>query len=136
MDKPHRRPKILLVDDEESVREAIKFALDKWYNITTFDKTAVALELLQYEKFDLVLLDIVISGEGEEGSLNALRFIGEEYPGLPVIILSGSVKWMQRWGELKQLGAVGYLSKPFSQERAKEIIDRCLKGEKIDKVWY
>lgn len=36
---------------------------------------------------------------------------------------------------LKELGACGYLSKPFDRDKAKEIITRCLAGEKIDKIW-
>lgn len=72
MNESHKKPKILLIEDEESVREAIKFVLDKWYDVTAFDKTIPALELLQYEKFNIVLLDIIIRGEGEEGSLNVL----------------------------------------------------------------
>lgn len=135
MNNSQKRPKVLLIEDEESVREAIKFTIDKWYDVTPFDKTVTALEILRYEKFDLVLLDIVIRGEGEEGSINFLKFVNEEYPGLPIILLSGSIRWMLRWEELKKLGAAGYLGKPFSQEKAKEIIDRCLKGEKMDSVW-
>lgn len=131
----NKNPKILLVEDEESVREAIKFTLDKWYDVIAFDKTVTALELLQHEKFDIVLLDIVIRGEGEEGSINALKFIAEKYPGLPVVMLSGSIRWMQRWDELKRIGAAGYLGKPFEQSRAKELIDRCIKGEKMGEVW-
>lgn len=129
------KPKILLVDDEETVRIAGKYALETWFSVTAVENTAKARELLQKETFNLILLDIFITGEGQEGSIELLKFINKEYPAIPVVILSGTVSWMQKWDELKQLGASAFLSKPFSMEKIKEIIDKCLNGEKIDNVW-
>lgn len=126
--------RILLVEDEESVRDAIKFTLSSWYDVTGIDKTIKALEILEKEKIDLVLLDMFIRGEGEEGSLNALRTINEKYPKLPVIVLTGSVVWRHKWPELVELGAYGYISKPFDRDKIREIIERCLKGEKMKEI--
>lgn len=128
-------PRVLLIEDEESVREAIKFTLESWCDVTPLSRTMPAIELLKKESFDIVLLDIVIRGEGEEGSLNLLKLIKKKYPKLPVIVLSGSVTWMSKWHELKELGACGYLSKPFDKDKADEIIKRCISGEKMDTVW-
>lgn len=122
------KPKILLVDDEESVRMSGQLALENWFSVITAETTAKALELLKRERFDLVILDMLIKDEGPESGIEALKIIHREYPGLPVIIISGTVTWMQKWDELKQFGAAGYLSKPFERTKIKELIERCLTG--------
>lgn len=129
------KPKILLVDDEEGIRLAVKYSLDDWFSVTSVATTAEARELLKKEKFNLVLLDIFITGEGQEASIETLKFITKEYPALPVVILSGTVSWMQKWDELKQLGASAYLSKPFERSKIKEIADKCISGQKMDTIW-
>lgn len=128
------KPKVLIVDDEESIRMSARYSLENWFNITESATTAKALELLEEEHFDLVLLDIVIKNESAEAGLDALKIINKKYPNLPVIMLSGSLSWMQRWGELKQFGAFGYLSKPFDRGTAKRIMERCLMGERLENV--
>lgn len=122
------KPKILLVDDEESVRMSGQLALENWFNVVTVETTAKALELLRKDKFDLIILDMLIKDEGPESGKEALKIIHSEYSSLPVIIISGTVTWMQKWDELKQLGATGYLSKPFERVKIKELIERCLTG--------
>lgn len=120
---------MLLVEDDDSVREATKIALSLWYDITDFDKCSKALEHLEKEKFDLVLLDIIIRDEGYESGIEALKTINHKYPSLPVIMFSGSVTWMQRWEMLKKHGASAFLNKPFNINEAKETIDSCIKSK-------
>lgn len=127
------KPKVLLVDDEDAIRMSATFALEAWYEITAVGTTRKALELLEKDRFDLVLLDIIIRGEGEEAGITALKVINEKYPGLPVIMVSGSLTWIPQWEKLQQLGANGYLLKPYERDRFRDIIERCLNGEKIDK---
>lgn len=124
------KPKILLVDDEEGTRIAGKYALEKWYDVTCAETTPKALELLQNNRFDLVLLDMRI--ETPESGINVLKVISKDYLQLPVVILTGTVTWAQKWDELKYLGASGFLVKPFEQSRIKGIVERCLNGEKMD----
>lgn len=128
------KPKVLLIEDEEAIRMSTKYSLGDWFNITESETTAKGLGLLEKEHFDIVLLDIVIENEGRESGINALKIINKKFPNLPVIILSGSLSWMQRWRELKGLGAFGYLSKPFDRIEAKRVIEMCLKGERMEKL--
>lgn len=123
----NEKPKILLVDDEEAIRLSGKYILDTWFSITTTETTAKALELIRKDRFDLILLDIMIRDEGPEKGIEALKIIKKEYPDIPVIILSGSVTWMQKWDELKRLGASAFLDKPFEKDEIKNIVDSCLK---------
>lgn len=129
------KPKILVVDDEESIRLSTKYMLDAWFDVITAPTTTKALDLIEKEKFDLIFLDIMIRGEPPGSSLEALNFIYKEYPSIPVVILSGTVTWMQKWDELRQHGASAFLGKPFERSKIKEIVERCLKGEKMDSIW-
>lgn len=124
-----------MVEDDESSRISGKYALDEWYDIITTETAAKALTLLEKERFDLVLLDIIIRNEGEESGINALKIINEKYPQLPVVMVSGSLTWVKQWEKLKQLGANGYLVKPYDRHKAKAIIELCLKGERLDTPW-
>lgn len=134
METNQKKPRVLIVDDEEAIRMSARYSLEDWFNIIESATTAKALELLEKEHFDIVLLDIVIKNESHEAGLDALKIINKKYPDLPVVMLSGSLSWMQRWGELRQFGAFGYLSKPFDRGKAKGIIEKCLKGEKMDTI--
>lgn len=134
METQQKKQKVLLVDDEDSVLWAGKYALDTWFDITTIESTKKALETLETEQFDIILLDIISKYEGEEAGINALKVINEKYPKTPVVMMSGSLYWVQKWEQLQQLGASGYLNKPFDREKVKEIIDKCLTGEKMKDV--
>lgn len=135
MENTEKKPKILLVDDDEAARWAGRYALDEWFDIKTTGKNKEALELLEKEKFDLILLDIVSRYEGENAGIDTLTIINKKYPSTPVVMFSGSLYWISKWSQLKKLGASGYLNKPFDRSRAKEILEKCLKGEKMEQVY-
>lgn len=125
----NRKPKILLVDDEEAIRLSGKYSLEPVYDVITVGTTAKALELLGREQFNLVLLDVMIKGEDEESGIKALEAINKNYPKLPVLMLTGSVTWMQKSDELKKLGAYGYIGKPFDRKAIKEQVAMCLNSQ-------
>lgn len=123
------KPKILLVDDEEAVRLAAKYSLDAWFNIITAETTVKALELIRNEAFDLILLDVMIREEGPESGIDALRIINKEHPEIPVVMLTGTISWMQKRDQLEQLGAKGYVEKPFDRNTIKKTIEHCLSNK-------
>lgn len=123
------KPKILLVDDEESIRMSGRYAFEDWFDITTAKTTAEALELVRDNAYDLILLDVMITGEGPESGIDALKIINKEYPRTRVIIMTGSVSWMQKREELEKHGAMAFLSKPFERVETKNLIEKCLCGE-------
>lgn len=125
--------KILVVDDELSARYSARFTLETFAEVDTAGSTEEALELLEKKKYDVILLDLFI--KTEEQGLYALETIHRKYPDTPIIIMSGSVKWMQNWAPLRMKGARAYMTKPFSCNTAKEFIDRVLSGEYIDPTY-
>jgi DNA-binding NtrC family response regulator len=127
------KPKILAIDDEATVLFSIKFSLDKEYEVTTASTVEEGLGLIDKNNFSLVLLDILIPTEAR--GFEALAIIKKKYPNLPVIMVSGSIKWHEYKDKLRNGNASGYLSKPFHLPIAKDLIEKCLKGEKMSEIW-
>src|SRR4030095_621374 len=103
---------ILLVDDDELMRRSVAFNLEKnGFNVTTAANAEDALELVQFNPPDLILLDIGLPGmDGVE----ALRRL-QRQTNIPVIFVTA------RRTELDQilgleLGADDYITKPFKFE--------------------
>ena len=119
--------KILIVDDEENIREVIKeYAKNENFEVIEADNGVKALELLNNEKFDLMVLDIMMP---IMDGFTLLNNIPKEKR-IPTIILSA------RDDEVDKLvgfdkGIDDYLCKPFSPReliaRMKAIIKRTKK---------
>ncbi len=119
-----QKNKILIVDDEENIREVIKeYAKNENFEVIEADNGVKALELLNNEKFDLMVLDIMMP---IMDGFTLLNNIPKEKI-IPTIILSA------RDDEIDKLegfdkGIDDYLCKPFSPReliaRIKAIIKR------------
>lgn len=81
-----RRPSILLVEDEENLHEALKLNLElDGYDVTSaFDGTA-ALNAIQAEYFDLIIMDVMLP---EMDGINVTETIRISNNEVPILILS------------------------------------------------
>jgi len=91
--RPDHRYFVVLVDDEEKVHHAIRMYLDRNHALKELKSLYTPVELLDYLKtthdpMDLILLDIHFKNSGLSG-LEVIPFIREEYPYLPIILLTG-----------------------------------------------
>ena len=113
MPKEKKTPHVLIVDDETVVRKGISRALANRKMRTTEAKNGEeALEHLKNRAFDLVLLDIKM--EGMDG-IEILKSIRRNYPNLSVIMITG-YPTIATAVYCTKLGAIDYLTKPFSLE--------------------
>ncbi|HEX7722508.1 MAG TPA: ATP-binding protein [Pyrinomonadaceae bacterium] len=115
--------RLLIVDDEEPVRNLFAAYLQETYTCETAGDAQEALDMLAREPFALVLSDMQMPGLG---GIELLRKIVEHYPETAVIMISG-VDRTQRVIDAIRVGASDYLLKPceldvlaFSIERALE----------------
>jgi len=115
--------RILVVDDEECVRNLFAAYLGETYSCTTAADAQEALEILSRERFALVLTDLQMPGLS---GVELLRKITEHYKDTAVIIVSG-IDRTQRVMDAIRIGASDYLIKPcdlvvltISVERALE----------------
>lgn len=102
---------ILVVDDIPEQREIASTILAQLgYRVTTADSGEEAVRLAGEQKFDLLLLDMIL-GEGMDG-LDTYRRITALAPGQPAIITSGFSE-TDRIAEALRIGAGQYIKKPY-----------------------
>lgn len=100
--------KILIVEDEESIRGLIQMTLQmENYDTVEADNGREAYERIQEENFDLILLDIMLPGMDGYQLLQKIK--GK---GIPVIFLTARIAVQDRVFGLK-MGADDYITKPF-----------------------
>lgn len=110
---------ILIVDDEQSMRDFLEILLQKeGYQVETRDNGAGALRCLEDNSFDLVISDIRMPGIG---GLDLLHTIKGKYPTLPVILITAFVSPDDAVSAMKD-GAFDYISKPFDVAEIKSVI--------------
>lgn len=120
-----KKPRVLIIDDDYASLSSTKIILEGTYDVTALESPRDALKLLEEQKFNLILLDIFIP---EMNGMEVLKTLRTKHPGIPVIVLSGSVEWIRRKGEVKKYGASDYILKPFDtsilQKRIKEVLGK------------
>ena len=120
---------ILLVDDDEGIRLLVKKYLNENnFLVTTSDSAENASEKVKIIKFDLIILDIMMSGK------SGLDFINDHKKDLdtPIILLTAKGEASERVKGL-ELGADDYLAKPFEPKelilRIKNILTKTIKTD-------
>ncbi|MCP4024109.1 MAG: response regulator [Desulfobacteraceae bacterium] len=108
---------VLIVDDAVANIDTLIFALDDSYDINVALDGTTALESIEMQKPDLILLDINMPGIDGFQVCSQLKE-SEKYQSIPIIFLTGlsSVEDKTRGFEL---GAVDYITKPFDINEVK-----------------
>lgn len=102
--------RILVVDDEESILQFVSYNLKKeGYDVTTASNGDRALALAETERFDLIVLDIMLPGADGYEVCRRLRATGDS---TPVLFLSARDTELDKVVGL-ELGGDDYLAKPF-----------------------
>jgi len=104
---------VLVVDDEESILKALKAILaDEGCLIRTCSDGETALALVEQEHFDVIISDIRMPGMS---GLELLTLLHSEYPGTPVILISGYADLETAVAAVKE-HAFDFVMKPFHPE--------------------
>lgn len=107
------KPSILLVEDEQNLHEALKLNLElEGYNVTSAYDGSAALQTVQGEYFDLIVLDVMIPEVDGITVAETIRISNNE---VPILILSAKNSSADKVLGLKK-GADDYLTKPFNLE--------------------
>ncbi|MEN8140238.1 MAG: sigma-54 dependent transcriptional regulator [Thermodesulfobacteriota bacterium] len=111
--------KILVVDDELSMREFLTILLEKeGYGVETAADGASGLERLKADDFDLLISDIRM---GSFSGLDLLEAAKEENPELPVILITAYASPEDAVAAMKN-GAFDYITKPFKVDEIKSTV--------------
>jgi len=105
-------PRVLVVDDELGVREALRMLLRDEYDVLFAENVDVALVTLDAERPDLVILDLVMPGRG---GLEFLEALPERANTPPVVVLSAT-RTIDTAVQAMKLGAVDFITKPFDAD--------------------
>jgi DNA-binding NtrC family response regulator len=105
--------KILLVDDEELIRELVYTILSNLNHACITAKNGVdALDKMKRERFDAVITDIKMP---EMDGIILTREIARQYPGTPVMVMTGFEEEYTAGTAISE-GAKEFIKKPFSIE--------------------
>ncbi|SRR6266550_2452239 len=115
-------PRVLLVDDDETIRDTLYELLSGDYVCQTAETAEKALARLEADQYDVVLTDISMPGLS---GLELLGHVRQQFPDTPVIIISGIGDQEHAQGLIK-LGAFDFLLKPFSLDVVEKSVRRAM----------
>ncbi len=119
-------PRILVIDDEEMVRETLRLVLEnKGYEVEEAENGADGIDLQRKNPFDLIITDILMPTQEGIGTIVELK---KEFKDIRIIAISGGgrtdkVDYLE---SASMLGANKVLAKPFSNEELVLSVEECL----------
>ncbi|HBB89222.1 MAG TPA: hypothetical protein DC047_16585 [Blastocatellia bacterium] len=119
-------PRVLLVDDDETIRDTLYELLSENYVCQTAETAEKAFARLDADEYDVVLTDISMPGLS---GLELLGHVRQKFPNTPVIIISGIGDQEHAQG-LIRLGAFDFLLKPFSLDVVEKSVRRAVEYRK------
>ena len=115
---------VLAIDDNLMMLDLIQKMLDGIYNVSTVNSAANALNFLNNNKVDLILLDIEMPNVSGFDFLYDIRKI-PSYMDVPIIIVSGN-SGQDFFREAKSSSAFDVLTKPVKKEQLIDTIEKAL----------
>ncbi len=123
-----KKVKVLVVDDELVVRESYNRCLSGGiYSVRAAHNGREAIEMMEEEPSDVVLLDLRMPGMG---GIDLLRLLKERWPESEVVIITGYPS-IESAKEALRLGAHNYLAKPVGPREIVEVTS----GAVLQKQW-
>ena len=119
--------KILIIEDEESIRRVLKKVLideNQSFKIIEACDGVQAIDMVKSNKLDLILCDIKMP---KKDGIEVLQFLMSDYPEIPVIMISGHGD-LETAVESMRLGAFDYISKPPDLNRLLNSVRAALKN--------
>ncbi len=122
--------RILVVDDEEGLREALAEKLrHSGHEVETAESAEVALSGLSRFEPDLIVTDLMMPGLS---GLQLLEKVQETVPSLSVVVMTGHEDMSSAVDAMKA-GAFDYLVKPVKLARVDDLVTRCLKEQALNR---
>jgi len=122
---------ILIIDDEESIRDSCSQVLNReGYLVNIADNGKTGWEHFKKSPTDVVLLDLKLPGLD---GIQILDKIKKQSPDTPVIIITGFATIESAVDTMKR-GAFDYLAKPFSPQELRVIVKKALDSRKTQEI--
>ena len=119
---------ILVVDDEQGIRQVLQDVLgDEGHQVFAVEDGFQALEILEKEAVDLVILDVWLPNMG---GIDVLKRVRGGWPDIEVVVISGHANINMAVQAVK-IGAFDFLEKPLSLEKTITVVENALKLEEL-----
>ena len=117
--------KVLLIEDEPNITEAIRFLLTRegWL-VETHAEGTDAVQVIAASKPDLVILDVMLPGKSGMDILEELRGI-DKFENLPVLVLTAKGQAKDRKAAV-DAGSSLFMSKPFANHEIVTNVNKLL----------
>ncbi|MCG2817342.1 MAG: sigma-54 dependent transcriptional regulator [Candidatus Aminicenantes bacterium] len=123
-----KRTEILVVDDEDIVRESLRDWLGGvGYEVEIAASAEEALEILKKKKFNIMLADLVMPG------MNGIELMKEAkkiYPSLAAVIITAHATIQTATTAIRE-GAFDYIEKPFCPEKVELLIEKLVEHQDL-----
>src|ERR1700749_4346843 len=127
---PQTTSEILIVDDEEDIRDLISGILkDEGYETRVAGDGDSALQAMRQRRPHLAILDIWLQGSRLDG-IQVLDTLKREHPDLPVVMISGHGTIETAVASIKK-GAYDFIEKPFKADRLIHVVGRALEAARL-----
>jgi len=121
------RGRILIVDDEESIRKALRLTLKKsGYDVAEADDGGTGIDVIGSDDNPL-MVDVIICDlrMPKINGLEAIAFFRRQYPSVPVIVLTGYPDIDLATSLLKQ-GVIDYIVKPVDKDTLIAAVEKAM----------
>lgn len=123
--RQQEKKRILVLDDEEGVRQAVEMVLERDYIIFSAEKKKDVMDILNNEYIDLIITDIKLE---YENGLDIMEEILKQHKKVKFIVISSSLD-KKTVNRAERMGASGILDKPFSVRELLAFVGNALKNE-------
>ena len=121
------KPKLLIVDDELGARQSLEVILEDDYRVFSAMNGLEALEILDREAIDLVLLDVNMP---DMDGIEVLRRIKKQDEEIDVIMVS-ALNLARKAADSIKSGAYDYITKPFEPEDILSTVNRAISKQRL-----
>jgi two-component system, NtrC family, response regulator PilR len=123
------KPRILVVDDEESIREFLEIMLRKeGYEITCAEDGQKALDVIKKRAFDMVISDLQMPNMS---GLELLKEVKNQYPDMTFMMIT-AFGTTETAVDAMKLGAYDYILKPFKIDEVRINIANALRSQNLE----
>lgn len=120
------KSRILVVDDEESIREFLNIMLRKeGYDVTCVEDGQQAMDILKKKSFEMIISDLQMP---HVTGLELLKFVRENYPDLLFLLIT-AFGTTETAVEAMKMGAYDYITKPFKLDEVRINISNALRSK-------
>jgi two-component system response regulator PilR (NtrC family) len=120
---PAPKPRVLVVDDEPSMREMLSYVLEReGYDVVLAEGGGAAVKILNTQGIDLLISDIRMPDMSGVAVLEAAKRIDPDIAGIMITAYASTATAV----EALRLGASDYLSKPFDVDELKLVVRNAL----------